>query len=72
MESVLIEDQLRWFRDVAVERVLSAAVYWHGAAGDVAAAQIGEVPLIATDLLDAMPEALRAASALSKSEGGVA
>jgi NAD(P)H-hydrate epimerase len=57
---------------VAVEKVLSAAVYWHGAAGDAAAANVGEVPLIATDLLGAMPEALRAACAASKSEGGVA
>lgn len=44
---------------VPVPKVLSAAVYWHGAAGDVAAARRGEVSMIATDLLEAMPEALR-------------
>jgi ADP-dependent NAD(P)H-hydrate dehydratase / NAD(P)H-hydrate epimerase len=57
---------------VEVEKVLSAAVYWHGAAGDAAAAKVGEVPLIATDMLEAMPEALRAACAATTSEGGVA
>ena len=45
--------------DAPVEKVVSAAVYWHGAAGDVAAAAKGELPLIAPDLLDGMPEALR-------------
>jgi len=41
-----------------VERVVAAAVYWHGAAGDVAAAQRGELPMLATDLLNALPEVL--------------
>ena len=48
--------------DAAVEKVVSAAVYWHGAAGDLAAAQKGELPLLATDLIAALPEALRAAA----------
>ncbi len=43
--------------DVSVEKVVSAAVYWHGAAGDGAAARKGELSLIATDLIDALPEA---------------
>jgi NAD(P)H-hydrate epimerase len=41
-----------------VERVVSAAVYWHGTAGDAAAACRGELSLLATDLLAALPEAL--------------
>jgi NAD(P)H-hydrate epimerase len=45
--------------DAPVERVVSAAVYWHGAAGDTAAARRGELSLLATDLLAALPEALR-------------
>ena len=68
----MIAGLLAQHRGVAVEKVLSAAVYWHGAAGDAAAARIGEVPLIATDLLEAMPEALRTVCTAEKSEGGVA
>jgi NAD(P)H-hydrate epimerase len=36
-----------------------AAVYLHGLAGDVACESLGEQPLIATDLLPALPEAIR-------------
>ncbi len=43
-----------------VEQVVSAAVYWHGAAGDLAAAKKGQLSLLATDLLQALPEALKA------------
>jgi NAD(P)H-hydrate epimerase len=45
--------------DAPVESVVSAAVYWHGAAGDRAAARRGELSLTATDLLAALPRALR-------------
>ena len=38
-------------------RVLSLGVYLHGLAGDIAAARVGEAPLIASDLVDAIPEA---------------
>jgi NAD(P)H-hydrate epimerase len=41
--------------DAPVESVVSAAVYWHGAAGDRAAARRGELSLTATDLLAALP-----------------
>jgi NAD(P)H-hydrate epimerase len=44
--------------DAPVERVLAAAVYWHGAAGDAAVARRGELSMLATDLVDALPEAL--------------
>jgi NAD(P)H-hydrate epimerase len=38
------------------------AVYCHGLAGDLAAAKLGEVSLIAADLLDYLPDAVRAVS----------
>jgi NAD(P)H-hydrate epimerase len=39
--------------------VTAAAVFLHGLAGDVAAAELGETSLIAGDLLDALPRAFR-------------
>ena len=36
-----------------------AAVYLHGLAGDIACATMGEHSLVATDLLQALPEAFR-------------
>lgn len=65
----IIAGLLAQHRDVPVEKVLSAAVYWHGAAGDLAASRHGEVPLIATDILDAMPEALRTFSGEQQDHG---
>ena len=38
-------------------RVIGLAVYLHGLAGDIAAARVGEAPLIATDLIEALPAA---------------
>jgi NAD(P)H-hydrate epimerase len=38
-------------------RVLGLGVYLHGLAGDVAASRVGQAPLIATDLIEAIPEA---------------
>ena len=38
-------------------RVLSFGVYLHGLAGDIAASRVGQAPLIASDLIDAIPEA---------------
>lgn len=37
-------------------------VYVHGLAGDIAAAQLGQVSLIATDVIDALPEAFQRAA----------
>jgi ADP-dependent NAD(P)H-hydrate dehydratase / NAD(P)H-hydrate epimerase len=37
-------------------RVIGLGVYLHGLAGDLAAARVGEAPLIATDLIEALPE----------------
>jgi hydroxyethylthiazole kinase-like uncharacterized protein yjeF len=45
-----------------VARAVIAAVYMHGLAGDVAAERMGEHSLVATDLLAALPEALRRAT----------
>ncbi len=39
------------------ERILGLGVYLHGLAGDIAAAKVGEAPLIASDLIDALPAA---------------
>jgi hydroxyethylthiazole kinase-like uncharacterized protein yjeF len=39
--------------------VVAAAVYLHGLAGDIAARDLGEISLIAGDLLDALPRAFR-------------
>ena len=38
-------------------RVLSFGVYLHGLAGDIAASRVGQAPLIASDLIEAIPEA---------------
>jgi len=41
------------------ETALIAAVYLHGRAGELGAAELGEKTLIATDLFDFLPEAMR-------------
>ncbi len=38
-----------------------AAVYLHGLAGDVAREHVGEIPLVATDIVHLLPEAIRRA-----------
>ena len=40
-------------------RIVGLGVYLHGLAGDIAAARVGEIPLVAGDLLEALPEAFR-------------
>lgn len=42
------------------ERVLGLGVFLHGLAGDIAAREVGEAPLVATDLLRALPRAWQA------------
>jgi NAD(P)H-hydrate epimerase len=39
------------------ERVLGLGVYLHGLAGDLAAARVGEAPLVASDLIESLPAA---------------
>ncbi|MGC1186837.1 MAG: NAD(P)H-hydrate dehydratase [Candidatus Acidiferrales bacterium] len=40
-------------------RVVGLGVYLHGLAGDIAAQRVGEIPLVAGDLIDALPAAFR-------------
>ena len=42
-----------------IVKAVTAAVYLHGVAGDVACETMGEQSLVATDLIKALPEALR-------------
>ena len=46
-------------RGLPAARVLGAAVYLHGLAGDIAAERMGEEALVASDVIDALPEAFR-------------
>ena len=39
------------------DRVLGLGVYLHGLAGDVAAERVGQAPLVASDVIEALPEA---------------
>ena len=48
-----------------IEKALLAAVWLHGRAGELGAAKIGEKPLIATDLFQFLPEAMREVADLS-------
>ena len=43
-----------------------AAVFLHGMAGDVARDEEGELPMVATDLLQTLPAAMRRAVAWSR------
>ena len=43
-----------------VDAVVAAAVYLHGLAGELAAEKWGERSMIATDMLAALPQAIRA------------
>ena len=54
----LIAGLLAQFPD-QLEAALLAAVYLHGRAGELGAAQLGEKALIATDLFEFLPEAMR-------------
>ena len=40
-------------------RVVGLGVYLHGLAGDIAASRVGEIPMVASDLLDSLPAAFR-------------
>lgn len=42
-----------------IDRALAGAVYLHGKAGEMAARDLGEQPVIATDLLRYLPEGIR-------------
>ena len=49
-------------------RAAIAAVYLHGLAGDAACEKMGEHSLVATDLLDGLPEAFRRATQWASQE----
>ena len=50
-----------------LDAALLAAVYLHGRAGELGAGKLGEKSLIATDLYESLPEAMREVAALSHS-----
>ena len=60
----LIAGLLAQFPD-QLEPALLAAVWLHGRAGELGAEEIGEKPLIATDLFEFLPEAMREAGDFS-------
>jgi NAD(P)H-hydrate epimerase len=60
----MIAGLLAQFTD-QLEAALLAAVYLHGRAGELGAAQLGEKTLISTDLFDFFPEAMREVANLS-------
>jgi NAD(P)H-hydrate epimerase len=62
----LIAGLLAQFPD-QLEAALLAAVYLHGRAGELGAAKLGEKPLIATDLFEFLPEAMREVANVSHS-----
>ncbi len=55
----LIAGLLAQYPRRSATEVAAAAVYLHGLAGDLAAQEVGETPLIAGDLLEFMPRAFR-------------
>lgn len=55
----LVAGFLAEFHDRPVAEVVAAAVYVHGLAGDLAMAEIGEISMLAGDLLERIPDALR-------------
>jgi ADP-dependent NAD(P)H-hydrate dehydratase / NAD(P)H-hydrate epimerase len=55
----LIAGFLAQFRQQKPEIVIAAAVYLHGLCGELAAARLGEQSVLAMDLLDSLPEAIR-------------
>jgi NAD(P)H-hydrate epimerase len=48
---------------VDVEEALPLGAHLHGLAGDLAAAEVGQTSLVATDLIRKLPEALRSLGA---------
>jgi NAD(P)H-hydrate epimerase len=48
---------------VDIDEALPLGAHLHGLAGDMAAAAIGQVSLVATDLIEKLPEALRSLGA---------
>jgi len=55
----LVAGLLAQYPKRSVTEVTAAAVYLHGLAGDLAAQEIGEIGMIASDLIDAIPKAFK-------------
>jgi NAD(P)H-hydrate epimerase len=55
----LIAGLLAQHRERPASEVTAAAVYLHGLAGDLAAAKMGQVSMIAGDMIDVLPQAFR-------------
>ncbi|HEV2425654.1 MAG TPA: NAD(P)H-hydrate dehydratase [Terriglobia bacterium] len=55
----LIAGFLAEFHERPVTEAVAAAVYLHGLAGDLATAEVGEISMLAGDLLERIPDALR-------------
>ncbi len=64
----LVAGLLSEFHDQPVSEIVAAAVYVHGLAGDLAAAEIGEISMLAGDLLDRIPEAFRSLATPAETE----
>ncbi|MBQ9639717.1 MAG: NAD(P)H-hydrate dehydratase [Bacteroidales bacterium] len=54
-----LSNEARRALETAAFRAASIAVYLHGLAGDKAATRVGEPSLIASDIIDALPQAIR-------------
>lgn len=65
----LIAGFLAGFREAPPEIAICAAVYLHGLCGELAAGRLGEQAALATDLLAALPEAIRSLSPASDGRG---
>jgi NAD(P)H-hydrate epimerase len=59
----LIAGFLAEFHEAEPEAAIGAAVYLHGLCGELAAERLGEQAVLATDLLEALPEAIRSLGA---------
>jgi NAD(P)H-hydrate epimerase len=55
----MIAGFLAQFREAKPEIAIAAAVYLHGLCGQLAAARLGEQTVLAMDLLESLPEAIR-------------
>ena len=54
---------LAQFSNMPPERVVAAAVFLHGRAGDLAGERWGEIPMLASDLIDELPRAFKSLEA---------
>ena len=67
----LVAGFLGQFHDRSVSEVVAAAVYVHGLAGDLAAAELGEMSMLAGDMLERIPGALKMLARRTSGDCGV-